>query len=89
MSPNLQPATRDGKNRLMEIAISSGPSSNTIPQLTADPLNTPSITDLPIGTPSDHVPEVLSNPKFALFQQLVLSTKKSNAMKKCLNVYHQ
>jgi len=73
----------------MEIDISSGPSSNTRLHLTADPLPIPSDTSLPGSAPSVLMPEVLSDPKIMLFQQLVLSTEKYNTMKKHLNVYHQ
>jgi len=73
----------------MEIGISSGPSSNTSLRLTVDTLSVPSETPVPGSIPSLHAPEVLSNPKFALFQPLVLSIEKSNVMKKHLNPYCQ
>ena len=63
----------------MEMAMSSGPSGDSSPLPTAGPLQIPFLPD---GVPSFPVLNALANPKFALFQQLVLSTEKSNAMKK-------
>ena len=81
--------TRDSKSRFMETSIPPGPSSDSSLHPMVDILPIPSDTAVPGSTPSGHVPELLSNPKFTLFQQLVLSTKKSDAMKKHLNAYCQ
>ena len=65
---------RNGKNRLMEIANASGP--GTEPTLTTNPM-------IALGhTSSIQVREAENNPRMVLLQQLVLSIKKSNAMKK-------
>src|SRR5882724_9495729 len=86
MSPNLQPVTRQVKSRLMEMAMSSGPSGDPSPLPATCPVQIPFLPD---GVPSIPVSNAHDNAKFALFQQLILSTEKSNAMKKRLNAYRQ
>src|SRR5882724_11389347 len=86
MSPNLRPVTRQVKSRPMEMAMSSRPSGDPSPLPATCPVQIPFLPD---GIPSVPVSNVHDNAKFALFQQLVLSTEKSNTMKKHLNAYRQ
>ena len=89
MSPNLCPATRNGKSRLMEVRNSYGPSTNPIVHPAVDLQTVLGNTPLPEQGISVHTPEVVSDPRVALFKQLVLSIRKSYAMKKQLNAHHQ
>ena len=73
MSPNFYPATRHGKNRLMELPNPPGPE----PTLTL--MMTPKAV---LGNgPSIWLPSVSNDPQMALFKWLVLLIEKSNTMK--------
>jgi len=82
MSPNPHPVRRHGRNRLMEIRSPSGSSTNPILCLTADQLTILSDTLMLGNTLPVHVPEVTNYPRVSLFEQLVLSIRKANAMNK-------
>jgi len=72
---------RHSKNRLMELP--NLPGSKPTLMLT--------VTPMPVldKRPPAWVPAVNDDLRMALFEQLVLSIKKTNAMKEQLNAYHQ
>src|SRR5882724_7000409 len=81
MPPNLHPAMRHGKNRLVEMA----PLHRHVPSLLL-------AADLLAGLgdrPTSQLPSGGDDTWVALFEKLVLLIENSNAMKKRLNAYHQ
>jgi len=66
---------------LWRLRILLDPTEPTLP-LTMNPIIVLGDTPVPGNIPSVNIPEADSEPRVVLFQQLVLSIKKSNAMKK-------
>ena len=66
----------------MEVMNSAGPSTNPIMHLAMDPMTILGNTLLPEHGISVLTPEVVSDPRITLFEQLFLSIEKSNTMKK-------
>jgi len=79
MSPNLWPATCDRKSQLMELSDMAASGSGNAPHPPPMPLVLP-LADAHL------YPFPAQIPKLALFQQLMLTIKNSDAMKKCLSL---
>ena len=81
MSLSLCPMTHKGKSQLMELGSTRtlGSNNRSLPTLPLSLLQSDMLQS----------PAPTQDPKLALFKHLVMTIKKSNTMKRCLNSYQQ